>query len=43
MEVITKEDLMLINALSSRLYSGNKLLSNASEVEEENLAAIKKN
>jgi len=42
MEVITKDDLILINDLSSRTYSGNRILSNASESEKESLAAIKR-
>lgn len=42
MEVITKDDLVLINQLSSRFYSGNRLLSNASNKEKSHLAAIKK-
>ncbi|MEE9338314.1 MAG: DUF3883 domain-containing protein [Methylococcaceae bacterium] len=42
MEVITKDDLILINELSSRTYSGNRILSNASESEKENLAAVKR-
>ena len=42
MEVITKEDLILINELSSRSYSGNRLLSNASNNEKSHLAEIKR-
>ena len=41
MEVITKKDLILINELSARSYSGNKLLSNANQNEKDNLKAIK--
>lgn len=41
MEVITKSDLSLINDLSSRPYSDNRLLSNATEIEKENLNRIK--
>ena len=42
MEVITKDDLVLVNELSSRSYTGNQLLSNASVGEKTNLAAVKK-
>jgi hypothetical protein len=41
MEVITKNDLILINELSSRSYTGNRLLSNASEQEKDQLKAVK--
>lgn len=42
MDVITKDDLVLVNKLSTRNYSNNKLLSNATEEEKRNLASIKK-
>lgn len=42
MEHITKADLVLINNLSSRTYTDNKLLSNASEQEKAQLKKIKK-
>lgn len=42
MEQITKSDLLLINNLSKRTYSDNKLLSNANENEKEELDKIKK-
>lgn len=42
MEAITKDDLRLINELSSRTYSGNKLLSNATPQEKDKLAAAKR-
>jgi hypothetical protein len=41
MEQITKKDLALVNDLSSRTYSGNRLLSNASEQEKAQLKIIK--
>lgn len=41
MEQITKADLLLVNELSSRTYSGNRLLSNASEQEKAQLKTIK--
>ena len=41
MDQITKADLLLVNELSSRTYSGNRLLSNASEQEKAQLKIIK--
>lgn len=41
MEQITRSDLELINKLSKRTFSGNKLLSNASASEKEQLTSIK--
>lgn len=41
MEQITTSDLILINNLSSRIYSKNTLLSNANEQEKEQLSIIK--
>lgn len=41
MEQITKTDLSLVSELSSRTYSGNKLLSNASEEEKSQLQKVK--
>lgn len=41
MEPITRDDLILINNLSSRTYSENTILSNASEQEKSHLVAIK--
>lgn len=40
MEPITIHDLILINNLSSRTYSGNRLLSNASEEEKRHLEVV---
>ncbi|WP_029035863.1 DUF3883 domain-containing protein [Salinimicrobium xinjiangense] len=41
MNPITNEDLKLVNSLSARTYSGNQLLSNASEEEKKELNKIK--
>lgn len=41
MEPITFDDLILINNLSARVYTGNRLLSNASEQENEQFRRIK--
>lgn len=41
MEQITRNDLLLVSELSKRTYSGNKLLSNATEGEKEQLKNIK--
>ena len=40
MEPITKIDLVLVNNLSSRTYTGNRLLSNATEEEKKHLEII---
>jgi hypothetical protein len=42
MQIITIEDLVLINNLNSRIYSGNSLLSNASENEKNDLKIVTK-
>lgn len=41
MKQITKKDLVLVNDLSKRTYSNNKLLSNASIIEKEHLGTVK--
>ena len=41
MEPITRDDLVLINNLSSRNYTGNRLLSNATEAENEQFRGVK--
>jgi len=40
MEPITRDDLILVNNLSSRTYTGNRLLSNATESEKNHLESI---
>ncbi len=42
MDTITKSDIILINNLSSRTYTGNSLLSNATQEEHKHLAQVKK-
>jgi hypothetical protein len=42
MEQLTRSDLLLVQDLSKRIYSGNTILSNASESEKTKLSIIKK-